>query len=712
MTGHVTNGGRADPLREWDRRFASKIQEITSRKAGCLLRIIPPHSEWDLYIKTVRSEWPIWRTHLNEYPHCLVVLYAGLAFYDYDDNTFWPHFAASVGAVSLSPGEQGEINACFSAAAASIRLGLKRRDHGTDYVGSAVQYIGVPLSLWDGFLDLCEWALWRKDWKELPMEEWQQTIEKWSGSRTRLRSFLTQNRDVAQTLIQEMLDAREVLERDPSLSAHDVAEISILRSEYFDEVPETASFLRPSNPASLFKDRARVVWSEVRREIYVQLPGISADELPATWVLAGHQQQASQSPDTLALNSAAFDTPLTLTLTTGMRSEVLRLRGVEPWGLFEAESGGRLMNPQRDELPLTSYALVSTQRLSVAQEGFDEDEGLINDEFELKDGTKCFVSRLWPTSAQRALLRIGINGAPTRTIRFRSKARIEARFFAGEGFNAACFARIQDFVKIERWPLLCVSIPHGYFRDAQAEINSQFKVFIDAGAAGGEWSRAGSNDERDYFVWRWSSDRPVRQQVRSGVAQSFRDLRNFFHVPRLQGLRTISVKSPEFVAHYKIFKDEPKRGTEHCWRNLPGAFLPIVLLSQAADGCKWDELLIARDAISPQTRLSYYHVKRYAELGYVEQRGTRWIIRESRACLTHRDATVRLDYCGDLSNLWSLYRRLYYEMRRVSMPVVEVVSERGSIPFLRTMWPAHLGPYIEKYLRGHGVTIGEIVWTH
>jgi hypothetical protein len=710
VSGDVTTP-TATTLSQWERQFALRIQGIKSREPGCLLPAIPSHSTWDVFLQTLHAEWPAWRNRLNQYPSCLLMLYAGLAFYEYGDNTFWPHFAKSVGVTTLSAGEQTDINAMFSEAVESVGLGLKFRDNGTDFVGSAVQFIGIPLALWDGFLGLCEWALWRKDWKDLPGEEWEAIVAKRSGSRRRLKAFLTENRDATKALIQEMLDAREVLDKDMSLSVHDVANISFLRTEYFDEVPETADFLRPSNPESLFRDRARIVWNEARRELSAQLPGVTADQLPGTWALGSVSQQAALGPDTLVLNSEAFSNPLLLTLRTHNRSEAQRLRGVEPWGLFDTESGGRLANASRDELPLTSYVLVSRRNLSITLEGFDQGEGLLNEEFELSDGTKCFVSHLWPVSSIRALLRVHCEGESARTLRFRSRARIDARFFAGEGPYAACFARIQDFVKVERWPLLCVSVPRDYFRNAIVELNDHFGVFIDSNAAGGEWSPASSNDEREYFIWRWSSERPVRQQIGSGVVQSFRDLRNFFRTPSLRGARSLSVRSTEFTVNYQIFKDEPYRGMDRCWRNLPGDFLPMVLLSQAADGCKWDDLLVARDAIAPDVSLTYYQLKRLADYGYVEQRGSRWIIRESRACLTHVGGVVRLDYCGDVSNLWLLYRRLFHEMREAPIPAVEVVSERGSIPYLRATWPARLGPSIEKYLRHHGVTMGVVVWT-
>jgi hypothetical protein len=156
----------------------------------------------------------------------------------------------------LSANQQNEINIAFANAARQFCLALRIRGNGTDFVGTAVRYIGIPISLWDGFLDICEWALWRKDWDTLATAEWREVIHKRCGGRQRLKRFLADNPESAGSFIQEILDAREILTTDPSLTIANIAQASILRSEYFDEVPETAEFLRPQNPGSLFQDRA------------------------------------------------------------------------------------------------------------------------------------------------------------------------------------------------------------------------------------------------------------------------------------------------------------------------------------------------------------------------------------------------------------------------------------------------------------------------
>ena len=283
-------------LADWEEYFRAKIQRgscSNSASHAVLLPVVPDRVTWDAFLKSVRDEWKNWKSRLSHRPSCLLMLYCGLAFYEYDENTFWPQFAKVVGSDELPANQQTEINAVFATAVHQFRLELKLRGNGTDFVGSAVNLIGIPLSLWDGFLEICDWAIWRKDWRSLSDEEWTDAVEKRTGSRTRLRRFLTENRESASRFIQDVLDAREILSSDPQLTIRDIARASILRQEYFDDVPETADFLRPQDPDSLFRYRVRLIWDERRQNISVLLPAISRDKLPALWCVGSRRQEES-----------------------------------------------------------------------------------------------------------------------------------------------------------------------------------------------------------------------------------------------------------------------------------------------------------------------------------------------------------------------------------------------------------------------------------
>ena len=208
-------------LSDWESDFSAAIKKdsLSERgKTGSLLPVIPDHSRWDDFIASTKAEWRAWRSDLSKYPSCLVLLYGGIAFYEYEKGEFWRQFANCVGADELPANQQQDINGEFSKAVTYFGLKLKLRGNGTDFVGSAVHSIGIPLSLWDGFLDLCEWALWRQDWKTLSDEEWKSVIAKRSGGRRRLTKFLIDNRETASNFVQEMLDAREILSKETDLT--------------------------------------------------------------------------------------------------------------------------------------------------------------------------------------------------------------------------------------------------------------------------------------------------------------------------------------------------------------------------------------------------------------------------------------------------------------------------------------------------------------
>ena len=100
-------------LLEWENDFLEAFQSIDNAKlqnSGSLLSIIPSHEKWDDFLRTVKAEWQIWQSNLKKYPACLVVLYGGLAFYEYKENTLWPQFAKAVGIKSLTCAQQNKIN--------------------------------------------------------------------------------------------------------------------------------------------------------------------------------------------------------------------------------------------------------------------------------------------------------------------------------------------------------------------------------------------------------------------------------------------------------------------------------------------------------------------------------------------------------------------------------------------------------------------------
>jgi len=565
-------------LPDWEKQVARRLEEVepsSRRTAAVLLPLVPCLTDWDEFKASVKADWITWKRDLLRYRACLLMLYSGLAYYEYDENTFWPQFAEAAGSEPLPANRQQEINSEFAEAAKFFALPVKRRGHGTDFVGSAVHYIGIPLSLWVGFLDICEWALWRRNWKTLSGVDWAEAIDKRAGSRRRLKKFLVDNREIATELIQEILDAREILTANPLLTIDEIKQASILRAEYFEEVPETADFLRPQCPDSLFRSRARLVWNGNRNQICVQLPGIDRDKLPATWQVGTRSQRAATNPDELALDNEAFCSSLSLTLLYGNGGvETQRLRGLGSWGLFDTFSGGRVVNTNRDELPLTSYTLVSQKEIEIlSREGFDEAEYPVNERLNLRDGNACFITHLWPTG-KRAELRLQESPLRQRIIRFRTRSRIEARFFVGWGRKAAYFTRTgPNEVIMGHLPILCVAIPNGYFSDNKAELARGFKVLVDGKPSAGKWEEINQHAaDSQFYHWKW--DRRPLLERKPGVSKlsGFHQLTEAYKSVDLGGRRTFTVEAlPHIRAEFAAeIVDRTSDTIDSCWKNLPG----------------------------------------------------------------------------------------------------------------------------------------------
>lgn len=683
----------ANRLENWESSLEKELEciEVAERqKAGSLLRVIPSHADWDRFLATVKAEWQTWRHDLTRYPNCLVVLYGGLAFYEYDENRFWPQFAEAVGD-HFPANRQGETNRAFAEASETFGLKVRQRENGTDYIGSAIYHIGIPLSLWDGFLEICEWALWQDDWKELSDQGWSEVVTKRAGSRTRLKNFLLGNREAASAFIKEMHDARKILTEDETLTIADLKQACILRQEYFDEVPETAEFLRSANPESLFRDRARLVWDEQRYRINLHLPAVASDKLPATWTVGMRTQAAAAAPDILTLNSEAFTHSLLLSLQSGQHSETQRLRGVAPWGLFDPEKT-RFVNPQRQQLPIGSYLLVSPDKLAIiSRDGFDEDENPANEPYELEDGKVCYVTRLWPTG-KAAELSFAYAGVVKKLL-FRSNLKIEARIFAGEGSYAANWSRYGDCIKIERLPLLCVAVPLDSFQDPESVMQRKFRVTVDEHPTDGGWEKRHEDEDREFYFWRWANKLPLHGKV------------------------VVAIKAPElgmkFEYQVEILRET---GMDECWKNLPGAFLPWILLAQPAvgarEGMKWSDLMLGKEAIAPgQPNFSHYLLRKYANHGLLAQRGHTWMIAESRAVL---EPTVigecHLKFCGNPTVLWGLFKYMRSHTRGAPLPVIEVVGRQGELPFLLIRWQASQEERVRKYLQNQKVRIVSDLW--
>lgn len=346
-------------------------------------------------------------------------------------------------------------------------------------------------------------------------------------------------------------------------------------------------------------------------------------------------------------------------------------------------------------MPIGSYALISREALpDLLRRGFDDEENQASEPCELEDGTPYHITRLWPTdkSAEVSFSQSG----KTKKIAFRSGLKIEARIFAGEGSYAASFSRYQECIKVEHLPLLCLAIPFGSFEDTASVLQRRFQVCVGEQVTEGVWDKRYEDEHQEFYVWRWINE-PERQKKVS-----------------------VSIKAPDLGIgfDYQIAMLLPKPGLADCLRNLPGAFLPWCLLAQPGagmkEGMKWQDLLLAREAIAPNDRSPLnqlqYRLREYVNCGLLARQQQSWVIAESRALIESSDKSgFRLNYCGNPALLWTMFRHLHSQFPD-SLPVIEVINQRGELPFLRMEWQETQRAAVLKYLQNRHVNIVSNLW--
>ncbi len=675
----------SDRLWDWESEFELKwlkVKPERRKNPGALLSIIPSPNQWLDFLDEVRTRWPATSGfQVYEKAHCLIVLYGGVAFYEYDDGSFWPHFARAVGCTSLNPNLQKEINIYFEKAVKKLGLSILSHGGGTGCVESTIYHVGIPLRLWSDFLEICEWTQFRENFSSMSSEEWDEAVTKHSGMRKCLKRFLIDNREAADKFIREMHDARRILSEDESLSINDLKQICILRQEYL-EVPETADFLRPANPESLLKNRARLLWDEQQYSFRLNLPSVLPSKLPAVWSINNLTQDAASTADTIDLNSAAFKESIFVTLKSSQYIETQRIRGIGEWGLFDLERN-KFVNPSHSQFPIGSYVLLSLEKLSdLSREGFDEEENPANDSLELKDGTVCYATRLWP---KESTAKVGfIHGGKEKKINFCSGLKIEARIYGGEGSYSTNFFPDKDWLKVERLPLLCITVPFGFFEDTENTLKSKFQVYVNEQLMVGIWEKRREDKEQEFYFWRWFNEAQSRKKV------------------------NLTIKSQEFGINfeYKVEILQPKDCMSECWQNLPGKFLTMCLLAQSdigkKEGMKWQDLLLAKEAIAPNGFFNRNQLYEYSNRGLIHHRGHSWMIAESRAKFEPLETgDIQMSYCGDPTILWRLFRYLHDKVPGYPLPKIEVIKNSDELPYLLIRWNEEQQKYAAKYLENN-----------
>jgi hypothetical protein len=633
----------------------------------------------------LRTAWSQgWCNQPGRYPHLLLRLYHCVAFLRYEGNAFWASFGEAVGDYRIvsAPHRQTEINNGLEHISRHVGLEiLLGAAHTRLCVQSAVRHVGIPVRIWRGFVEVCERLFVEpEDWRQWPDERWEDAINLWLGGRKNLRAFFVENRPTARKWIDEMLEARLVLDKNPDWTLDDVAQISHLRPEYFDEVPETANFLRPIETETLFRDRPRLRlrWQPGVAAFHLETPRLKDEGLlPSDWHILAQRVAASTNPVSIPLHRGAFTQDLALKLVRAEKElAAYRLRGLSPWGLW-SESSGAFISLQAHELPMDDYVLVSKSPLGFTNRdgwlGDDEDETRWNQEAQMPDGSTCFVSRLVP-DARRATLEV----VGWHRITFAPRARLELRVFPGVADRFFLTFTPPNSLSLPVWPQFVVKAPRGLLansaQETEALLQSEFRVFAaDSAAAGGWWHDEDASrhlDGEDVFFYRvhqtWLPQGRIPR--RSRIIRDLHDLGRF--EPPAPEARELTIQmrskrhgiipfgdSPEIC-----FKMETPLAAPHALKlHVPfHVYWPWYLLTATQDHATLEEIRLAFDVMSgTKLRFKYHPFRVIEQHGLMIRRGRRWTDFSNRILFGRHDGgNCTVLYAGLTSAIYSVVREI------------------------------------------------------
>lgn len=667
---------------DWDSYFEDEFNKISSerrRKPGAFLSVVSQGADWGNYLDFIRREWRFDR--ITEFPFCLLTLYAGVAFHDYESGDFWKPFAAAVGVESISPAQYHQLNDFFFHHAKEIGLETLVSSRGKDFVGTAIFQIGVPLSFWQDFLKICENLWWCEDWKSFSSDEWEAFVTRKVGGLARLKRFLVDNPNTARRFIAEVHDVRRLVASGADVA--EIVEISFLRSEHFAVAPETEQFISPQKNLA-FLNRFQLIWyeNENQAKISIYLPPVAAAELPAVWKFDEVEQRADIYQQEFPVNGRAFQPKLSLKFEGASKTETKKLDGIENWAIFDDETN-RLVNIERANLPLKSYTIVSAAPLEeIALKGFDE-EIEPNEKLNLRDGFECFINRLSPME-RKAQISFVCNGEK-HELKFRPKNRVEIFLLAGLDCNAAQFRLYENILKTDSLPVPCLILPTDLCSGEEIDLAEKFKVSLDAQTSAGNWEKAREDGNQTFYFWRWDEHTKARKKL---------DL-------------TIESEGLAIKKEFKIEVLQPKANLADCWTNLPDKFLPFVLLAQpnfkSDKGTTFDEMREIKEIIQPNVRfvsVGFFHF--YENLGVLKGTSNRWQFAKSKLYLGTNEGRHFLRFCGNPSVLWTFLRFLAERLPQIQFGKIEVVFKKSNVTHLLLELNEEQRKLGEKYVGDNG----------
>jgi hypothetical protein len=656
------------------------------RKPAALLSIIPEKHEWEEYIEFIRQEWRYGR--IIEFPFCLITLYASVAFFAYESGDFWKPFEKTVNN-KISNSERKQLHDSFFDSVKETGLEFLSSPERNDFVGSAIFQIGVPLTYWDDFLKICENLWWKDNWQNFTNQEWEEFVTRKVGPLQRLKRFLLENPNTARRFIKEVHDVRELI-NSGEIPIEEVLNLSFLRPEHFEEVPETADFLSPLNPEKLFKNQFQIVFDESNSKINLYLPPVKQEKLPAVWKINDLEIKADLYQQQIEINAHAFQTKILFQLESEHKNEKRKINGIESWALFDEESGYRI-NIERQSLPLKSYTVLSLKPLeNVILKGFDDDAELINQTFELNDGSNVFITKLVPLE-EKAKVCFAYESENTE-LKFQSKGKVNIFLLAGRNEKAMQFRLFENTLKTNHLPVPCLTLPIDLFEENEVDLAGKFKVLIDEQETSGKWQKTSSDNYNEIYIWEWNEETKVRKNKKLII--------------ECEGL---GIKK-----EFKIEVLQPKENLAECWNNFPDKYLPFILLAQpnfkSDKGTTFDEMREIKEIIAPNQRfvgLGFFHF--YEKFGILKGLGNRWQFDKSKLYLGENEDGSFLRYCGNPCVFWQLIRFLSEKFPQFEFGQVEVFSKKGELTHLYLALTKEQKEVCEKYANDYELKYGIVL---
>lgn len=667
----------------WNAQFESAFLNIPLKqqnKPSAFLSVIPEKQEWSDFVDFVRQEWRFNR--IFEYPYCLVTLYAGIAFFEYESGDFWKPFAKNVGKDKFLISDQNNLNDFFLHSIQEIKLEFLKHKNGNDFVGTAIFQIGVPLSYWDDFLKICENLWWKENWQNFTEQEWKDFINRKTGGLQRLKRFLTDYPNTARRFIKEVHDVRELIS-SCEIPVEEILSISFLRPEHFEESPETAEFLSPLNPekileSKLFKNQFRLVFNESAAAINLYLPPVKQEKLPAVWKLNELETDADLYQQEIGINTHAFQPKISFCLESENKTEKRKINGIDNWALFDGESGYRI-NEERQSLSVKSYTILSLERLeNLKIKGFDDDEYLINQPFLLNDGSNVFITKLVPLE-QKAKISFDCEDSKAK-LKFQSKGKVNIYLLSGRNEEAMQFRLFENTLKTNHLPVPCLTLPLDLFDKNEVDLSKQFKVSLNEQEVSGKWDKIKADNYNEIYVWEWNEETKVRKKLNLNIECEGLGIKKEFKIEILQ----------------------PKDNLAKCWNNFPDKYLPFILLAQpnfiSDKGTTFDEMREIKEIITPTQRfvsLSFFHF--YEKYGILKGFGNRWQFAKSKLYLGENETGNFLRFCGNPCVFWQIIRFLSDKFPAFDFSSVEIVSKKGELTHLFLILTNEQKEICEKY---------------